>query len=220
MQPQVDCRLQVLLATLTVKVVPCIVFTVALLSAVSTAQPPAKIATDYEWQLAQPGRTLFRDKLPVGQIALVSGRKEKVTGELLQILTDIAFAPGDTVRHFAATIRVFEGERIYSEVVVDANELAELIKAARFIVQTAADIASTARSETDITFHTRAGFSLEFRQVGTEQLLQFAVPDPLSDGEIIRVLSTDQLRLFSDLLDLTIFELNRQGAGIKVAKLK
>ncbi len=70
----------------------------------SFAQSPTKIATDYEWQLTQPGRTLFRDRLPVGQIALVAGKKEKATGELLQVLTDIAFMPGDSNRFFAVAL--------------------------------------------------------------------------------------------------------------------
>lgn len=184
----------------------------------ANAQAPAKIATDYEWQLAQPGRTLFRDKLAVGQIALVAGKKEKATGEYLQVLTDIAFTPGDSLRHFAASFRVLEGERSYGEALVDSDELPELIKSARYIAQTAQDIAATDRAETDITFRTRAGLSIRFKQVGTAQQLQIALPVPQSDGQVIRQVSTDQLRLFADLLDLTIFELNRQGAGIKIEK--
>lgn len=182
------------------------------------SQSPVRIATDYEWQLSQPGRTLFRDRLPVGQIALVTGKKEKATGEVLQMLTDIAFMPGDSNRFFAAAFRVGEGDKVYSEVLADAEELPELIRSARYIAQTAQDIASTERAETDITFHTRAGFSIEFVQVGTQQKLTVSLPDPFSDGELIREISADQLVLFSDLLDLTIFELNRQGAGLKVRK--
>ncbi len=184
----------------------------------SIAQSPTKIATDYDWQLNQPGRTLFRDRLPVGQIALVAGKKEKATGELLQVLTDIAFMPGDSNRFFAVAFRIGEGSTVYSEVLADADEIPELIRSARYITQTATDIASSERAETKITFHTRAGFSIEFMQVGTQQQLTVVFPDPLSDGEIIREVSTDQLGLFADLLDLTIFELNRQGAGLKVKK--
>jgi hypothetical protein len=179
-----------------------------------------KILTDYEWQLAEPGRTLFRDRLPVGQLTLVEGRKEKPTGELLQVLTDIAFIPGDSVRHFAAGFRIFEGEKIYSEVIADAEELPELITSARYIAETAVNIAGTMRDETRITFRTRANFSLEFIQLGTQQQITVAMPDPLSDGEIIRTLSADQLKIFSDLLDLTIFELNRQGANLVVKSTK
>ncbi len=189
-------------------------------SVLASAQLTTNIATDYEWQLAEPGRTLFRDRLPVGQIALVAGRKEKMTGELLQVLTDIAFMPGDTVRHFATAFRVIDGDRVYSEVLADAAELPELIKSARYIAETAVNIASTERAETHITFRTRAGMIIEFLQFGTEQQITIALPDPLSDGEIIRALSADQLVLFSDLLDLTIFELNRQGAGIKIKPSK
>lgn len=188
------------------------------LYSVAIAQSAAKIATDYEWQLTQPGRTLFRDRLPVGQIALVSGKKEKATGELLQVLTDIAFMPGDSNRYFATAFRIIEDNRIYSEVLVDADEVPELINSARYVAQTAVDIASTERAETIITFRTRAGFSIEFTQVGTQQVLTVSLPDPFSDGEVIREISADQLKLFTDLLDLTIFELNRQGAGLKVKK--
>ncbi len=184
----------------------------------SQAQSPTKIATDYEWQLNQPGRTLFRDRLPVGQIALVAGKKEKATGELLQVLTDIAFMPGDSNRYFAVAFRIGEGSAIYSEVLADADEIPELIRSARYIAQTATDIASSERAETKITFHTRAGFSIEFNQIGVQQQLAVVLPDLISDGEIIREISADQLKLFSDLLDLTIFELNRQGAGLKVKK--
>ncbi|MCB9358078.1 MAG: hypothetical protein H6505_05845 [Calditrichaeota bacterium] len=187
------------------------------LTALAQAQQPGRIATDYEWQLAQPGKTWFRDKLAVGQIALVSGRKEKATGELLQVLTDIAFVPGDTTRYLAAAFRVVEGERIHSEVLVDAEELPELIKSARYIAQTALAIQNSTREETDISYHTRAGFSLEFKQIGMSQTLQVALPDPFSDGEVIRSLSADQLKMFSDLLDLTIYSLNHQhGADLKV----
>lgn len=188
------------------------------ISSTGQAQPPTKIATDYEWQLNQPGRTLFRDRLPVGQIALVAGKKEKVTGEVLQVLTDIAFMPGDSNRFFAVAFRIGEGNAVYSEVLADADELLELIRSTRYIAQTAIDIASTERSETTINFHTRAGFAIEFTQVGMRQKLTAVFPDPFSDGEIIREISADQLKLFSDLLDLTIFELNRQGAGLKVKK--
>ncbi|MBK6765100.1 MAG: hypothetical protein IPG71_01970 [bacterium] len=184
------------------------------------AQVPEKIATDYEWQLTQPGRTLFRDKVPVGQIGFVAGKKEKATGEALQVLTDIAFTPGDSTRYFAVTFRVMEGDRLYGEVILDADELPELIKSARYLAATALDIAATERAETDITFRSRAGLSLEFRQVGQQQQLQLALPDPLSDGEIIRPLTSDQYSLFADLLDLAIYELNRQGANIRVKSNK
>ncbi|MCB1060395.1 MAG: hypothetical protein KDB65_09200 [Calditrichaeota bacterium] len=193
-----------------------ILFIALFAASVFPALSQTKILTDYEWQLSEPGRTMFRDRLPVGQIALVEGRKEKLTGELLQVLTDIAFIPGDSLRHFAAAFRIFEGERVYSEVIADAEELPELIGAAKYIAETAVNIASTERSETRITFRTRANLSLEFIQIGTQQQINIVMPDPLSDGEIIRTLSADQLKLFSDLLDLTIFELNRQGANLVV----
>lgn len=193
-----------------------ILFIALFAASVFPALSQTKILTDYEWQLSEPGRTMFRDRLPVGQIALVEGRKEKLTGELLQVLTDIAFIPGDSLRHFAAAFRIFEGERVYSEVIADAEELPELIGAAKYIAETAVNIAGTERSETRITFRTRANLSLEFIQIGTQQQINIVMPDPLSDGEIIRTLSADQLKLFSDLLDLTIFELNRQGANLVV----
>ena len=193
-----------------------ILFIALFAASVFPALSQTKILTDYEWQLSEPGRTMFRDRLPVGQIALVEGRKEKLTGELLQVLTDIAFIPGDSLRHFAAAFRIFEGERVYSEVIADAEELPELIGAAKYIAETAVNIASTERSETRITFRTRANLSLEFIQIGTQQQINIVMPDPLSDGEIIRTLSAEQLKLFSELLDLTIFELNRQGANLVV----
>lgn len=218
MYPEGSSRFQKVLAAFSVRLT-LLILLVAIASA-GYSQSPARIATDYEWQLSQPGRTLFRDRLPVGQIALVAGKKEKATGEVLQMLTDIAFMPGDSNRFFAVAIRVGEGDRVFSEVLADAEELPELIRSARYIGQTARDIASTERAETNITFHTRAGFSLEFVQAGTRQQISVALPDPFSDGEIIRDISLDQLSLFADLLDLTIFELNRQGAGLKVKSNK
>jgi hypothetical protein len=197
-----------------------IIYVALVCAGVVPAWAQNQILTDYEWQLAEPGRTLFRDRLPVGQITLVEGRKEKPTGELLQVLTDIAFIPGDSLRHFAAAFRIYEGEKIYSEVIADAEELPELINAARYIAETAVNISTTERAETRITFRTRDKLSLEFLQIGTQQQIAVVMPDPLSDGEIIRSLSTDQLKLFSDLLDLTIFELNRQGANLVVKTSK
>ncbi len=191
-----------------------------LLSGGAWAQSVPVIATDYEWQLTQPGRTLFRDRLPVGSIELVAGRKEKATGEVLQVLTDIAFEPGDTVRFFAVNFRLTAGEQGLTEALADAAELPGLIGAARYAIETSKNIAGTERAETLVTYRTRSGFALNLLHFGTQQQLSVEWPDVQHAGRIERIINADQLSLFADLLDLTIFELNRQGAGLKLKTAK
>lgn len=186
----------------------------------SWAQTAPAIATDYEWQLTQPGRTLFRDRLPVGNIELTGGRKEKATGEVLQVLTDIAFEPGDTVRFFAVNVRLVSSGQLVAESILDGSELPGLMGAVRYALETAKNIAGTERAETLVSFRTRAGFAAELLHFGTQQ--QFNLEWPTLAGRELtsRAISADQMLQFADLLDLTIFELNRQGAGLKLKLAK
>lgn len=184
------------------------------------AQSVPVIATDYEWQLTQPGRTLFRDRLPVGNIELTGGRKEKATGEVLQVLTDIAFEPGDTVRFFAVNVRLVSGGQLVAESILDGTELPGLMGAVRYALETAKNIAGTERAETLVSFRTRAGFAAELLHFGTQQQFNLEWPAAAGHDLTTRAISADQILQFADLLDLTIFELNRQGAGLKVKLAK
>lgn len=216
MQTQIGTGQRTMLATS--RVMPILLLLLCL-AGTCLAQTVPSIATDYEWQLNEPGRTLFRDRLPVGNIELVAGKKEKATGEVLQVLTDIAFQPGDTARYFAVNLRLVESNRVLAEVITDAVEIPELIGAARYAIETSRNIAGTDRPETLVTFRTRAGFTIELLHFGTDQQLSVQWPDKMG-GIVSRVISLDQLSLFTDLLDLTIFELNRQGAGLKLKTAK
>jgi hypothetical protein len=188
---------------------------------------PIGTATDYEWELKTPGRTLFRDRTPIGQIALVKtegrgifGGKGKASGEMLTILSDVSFIPGDTLRFFGAAIEFDLQKRISGSIMLDTDELPLLWKSASYIGKTAANIANTERLDTSIRFRGKGDWNLEFTQKGQDQFLGISWSDPVTGIREQRSLTPDQLTILVDLIDLTIFELNRQGAGIVLDKEK
>jgi hypothetical protein len=190
-----------------------------------TSAQPLSAATDYEWELQTPGRTIFRDRVPVGQIALIRtegggifGRKGKPTGELLTILTDVSFVPGDTARFYGVGIEIGDRKTNYVSLILDADELPSLWNSASYIAKTAMNIANTERIDTQIRYRGKSGWSLEFTQQGQKQFLGLAWTDARTGIRDHRSLTPDQLSLFADLIDLTIFELNRQGAEILPTK--
>jgi hypothetical protein len=195
----------------------------SLLLGVLSAYAADDVLSDYEWQLKTPGRTLFRDRAPVGQIPLSSeGGKglfgKKASGEQLQLLTDIAFQPGDTTRYFALGLRLADGDQLIAGSFADKDEITGLLSAARYIVSTSADIAETERPETEIYYQTRAGFKLQFLQIGKAQAFAFSFHSGDSERAISRALTRDHISILADLIDLALFELNRQGAAIKIPK--
>jgi hypothetical protein len=188
---------------------------------------PIQSLTDYEWEINTPGRTVFRDRTPVGQIALVKtegrgifGGKGKPTGEMLTMLADVSFIPGDTLRFFGAGIEFDNQKQILGSMMLDTDELPRLRKSASYIAKTATNIANTERLDTSIRYRGKGNWSLEFTQQGQDQFLGLSWTDPVSGAHEHRSLTPDQLSVLVDLIDLTIFELNRQGAGIVLDKEK
>lgn len=188
---------------------------------------PITAATDYEWEISTPGRTIFRDRTPIGQIALIKlegggifGGKGKPTGEMLKMLADVSFVPGDTLRFFGAAIEFGTEKYINGTIVLDVDELPSLWKSAGYISKTAINIANTERVDTSIRYRGKSGWSLEFTQQGQDQFLGLAWTDPVSGTREHRSLTPDQLTIMVDLIDLTIFELNRQGATITLEKVR
>ncbi len=183
---------------------------------ISFASPPA---TDFEWELQVSGRTLFRDLTPIGRISLVHtsgqggilGKKGKETGEAILLRTDVAFVPGDTIRYFALNIGLFDGEREITSLVVDRDEVSGLHGAMKYMLETAGHILDTDRPDTRIQRRTKSGIEIEFRQVKTEQ--SFHIMFLREDGSVLtRPLYPDQFSSLRDLLELSMFELRRQGA--------
>ncbi|MBU0691236.1 hypothetical protein KKH18_05400 [bacterium] len=188
---------------------------------------PITAATDYEWEINTPGRTIFRDRTPIGQIALIKlegggifGGKGKPTGEMLTMIADVSFVPGDTLRFFGAAIEFGTAKYINATIVLDPDELPSFWKSANYISKTATNIANTERIDTSIRYRGKSGWSLEFTQQGQDQFLGLAWTDPLSGNREHRSLTPDQLSILADLIDLTIFELNRQGASITLEKVR
>ena len=184
-------------------------------------QPTSGLATDYEWELQAPGRTLFRDLTPVGRISLrhlagtggILGKKGKETGEHLFIQADVAFVPGDSLRYHAANFSLVNGN-VLAESIVDASEVPPLYAALKYMLQTAGHILDTERPDTRVQHRTKSGLIFLFTQAGKEQRFAVAWPDPA--GKLIeRGLEADQFQSIVDLLDLTMFELRRQGAVLQ-----
>jgi hypothetical protein len=184
-------------------------------------QPTSGLATDYEWELQAPGRTLFRDLTPVGRIALrhlaglggMLGKKGKETGEHVLVQADVAFTPGDTLRYFAANIALTNSGPL-AACVLDAGELPSLYAAIKYMLQTAGHVIDTDRPDTRVQHRTKSGLTVTFAQQGKVQ--RFAISWPDGSGKFLeRDLEADQFQSLIDLLDLTMFELRRQGAKME-----
>jgi hypothetical protein len=187
----------------------------------ASAQAPL-METDFEWEMNRPGRTMFRDLTPVGKIELVHmsgqggllGKKGKGTGEAIVVNADVAFVPGDSLRYFAAVIQLWEGGTERAFAVLDANELLGLSQALSYMLETAGHIIDTERPESRISRMSKSGLGVNFFQHGKVQ--RFTVDFPDKDHQLlVRGLEPEQFQSLRDLLDLTMFELRRQGALIE-----
>lgn len=187
----------------------------------SSAQPPT-LATDYEWELQVPGRTLFRDRTPIGKISFVKqgartgllGKKQKLTGESLALVTDVAFVPGDTVRYFGAMLELTAGEHLISAAVMDGEEVPALWSSLKYMLDTGDKIRNTERTDTRMAFRGKSGWSLTYFQAGTAQQVEISFPAKDKQPEEIRLLTRDELSALKDLVDLALFDLKRQGAQL------
>lgn len=192
-----------------------------LLSPVVLADPPSA-ETDFEWEVRVPGRTIFSELTPVGKINLVHlggqggllGKKGKETGEAIIVNANVAFVPADTIRYYAAELQLVQGSGELSTVILDANELLGLSNAMSYMLETAGNILDTDRAETRIFRRTKAGLTMRFIQQGKQQ--RFGVDFPSKEKQMLeRDLEPEQYQSIRDLLDLTLYELRRQGAVIE-----
>jgi hypothetical protein len=185
-----------------------------------TAQPSAP-ATDFEWELQTPDRTLFRDRIPIGQVSLEIERKsgffgsrKKSTGEALAVWAEVAFIPGDTARFLAVSLDLMSGELPLASALLDAMEFPSLYKSVEYVLSTARNIAGTERTDTRVVYRSRSGLELAFIHQIKAQRVEFRFPAGEGEQAVVRTVSRDQLSLFKDILDLAFFELKRQGASL------
>jgi len=184
------------------------------------AQSPAP-ATDFEWELQTPDRTLFRDRVPIGQVPLTVagksgffGSRKKSGAEVIALWTEVAFVPGDTARFLALSIELNAGELPLATVLLDAVEFPSLYKAVEFVLSTARNIAGTERADTRVVYRSRGGLELTFIQQKKAQRVEFRFPARDGERAVVRAVSREALSLFKDTLDLALFELKRQGASL------
>ena len=181
---------------------------------------PINVATNYEWELAVPGRTLFRDRTPVGEVSFVKegartgiiGKKVKYTGENLGIVADVAFVPGDTVRYFGVALELASGSDLIRSTFMDGDELPQLWSSLKYMLETGDKIRGTEREDTRMQFRGKSGWTLTYFQNGTMQRVELSFPAIEKQYELVRTMTRDELSTFKDLVDLTMFELKRQGA--------
>jgi len=183
---------------------------------------PLPAATDFEWELLNPDRILFRDRVPVGEIQLDAdaksgffGKRKKSTGETLSLWTEAAFVPGDTARFLAVSIETVLNEAPRGETILDANEISAFYKAVDYLLATSGNIATTERTDTRVQFRSKSGMVLLFRQSGKAQYFEMNFPPRGNRPEHATSMSRDHLSTLKDLLDLTLFELKRQGAAVE-----
>ncbi len=178
-------------------------------------------ATDYEWELQVPGRTLFRDRTPIGKISFVKqgartgllGKKQKLTGEALSLITDVAFVPGDTIRYFGAMLELTAGNNQIASAVMDGEEVPALWSSLKYMLETGEKIRNTERTDTRMSFRGKSGWLLTYYQAGTQQSVEISLPVKDKEPEI-RSLTRDELSALKDLVDLALFDLKRQGAQL------
>ena len=192
-----------------------------LIPVVPPAAQPLAPATDFEWELQTPDRTLFRDRVPIGEIPLTAARKsgffgsrKKSGAEVIALWTEIAFVPGDTARFLAVSLELAAGELPLAAALLDAVEFPSLYKAVEYVLSTSRNIAGTERTDTRVVYRSRCGLELAFIQQKKAQRVEFRFPARGGEGAVVRAVSREALSLFKDLLDLTFFELQRQGASL------
>jgi hypothetical protein len=199
-----------------------LILVLALFSCVSPLAAQSSVpATDFEWELQTPDRTLFRDRIPIGRIPLTIesqsgffGSRKKSSGEAMALWTEVAFVPGDTARFLALSLELNAGESVRAAALLDAVEFPSLYKSVEYVLGTSRNIAGTERTDTRVVYRSRGGFELIFIQRMKAQRVEFRFPARNGEPAIVRSVSRDQLSLFKDILDLALFELNRQGASL------
>jgi len=177
-------------------------------------------ATDYEWELQTPGRTIFRDRTLIGSVPLVQTRERKSpltkakvrTHEALAVYTDVSFEPGDTTRYFGADL-VLQGEtELLAFVILDPEELGPFETALRYILKTAEGIRNSERSDTQIFFRGKNNWEVLFQQQGTAQRIEIHFAGVSSFVEQRRELQATQVAALADIVATALSELKRQGA--------
>jgi len=177
-------------------------------------------ATDYEWELQTPGRTMFRDRSLIGSVPLAQTRERKSpltkakvrTHEALAVYTDVSFVPGDTTRYFGADL-VLQGEaELFASVILDPDELGPLETALRYILKTAEGIRTSERSDTQIFFRGKNNWEVLFQQQGTAQRIEIHFAAVSSFAEQRRDLQAAQVTALADIVATALSELKRQGA--------
>jgi hypothetical protein len=182
---------------------------------------PSSTATDFEWELQTPDRIIYRDRVPVGQIALTTpafGKKPaKPTGEAVALIVEIAYCPGDSsARYYGLSVEL-QNNGTQTAATLDATEIPVLYRMMDYTLKTATDIGGTERSDTRFQFRSKAGLFIGFEQHGKTQQIELRIPAHENYPEVSRWIARDQLSTLRDLLDLTVFELKRQGATIIMA---
>jgi len=199
-----------------------LILALALLACVSPLAAQSSVpATDFEWELQTPDRTLFRDRIPIGQVSLTVagksgffGNRKKSSGEAMALWTEVAFVPGDTARFLALSLELNAGESLRAAALLDAVEFPSLYKSVEYVLSTSRNIAGTERTDTRVVYRSRGGFELAFIQRIKAQRVEFRFPARNGEQAVVRSVSHDQLSLFKDILDLARFELQRQGASL------
>lgn len=178
-------------------------------------------ATDFEWELQVPNRTLFRDRVPIGDVPITADRKsgffgsrKKDGGEALSLWAEIAFVPSDTARFLGVAFELGKADALAASAILDAQEIPSLYKSVEYVLNTSQSIANTERTDTRVVYRAKCGLELVFFQQGKTQRFEFRFPPRNSQPPVVRFLSRERLSLFKDLLDLTLFELKRQGAAL------
>lgn len=177
-------------------------------------------ATDYEWELETPGRTMFRNRRLIGSVPLAPGRGLKMplgkskarAREALALYSDVTFVPGDTVRYFGVTLELTGKREVLALAVLDPDELAPFRSALRYLLKTAENIRHSERTDTQIFFRGKSDWQILFRQQGTQQQIEIHFPATASYTEQQRELQASQVSALADLIDLAILDLRRQGA--------
>ena len=188
-----------------------------------TALSPAQDiepATDYEWELQTPGRTIFRNRTFVGSVPISERRQSKLpfgktkakTLEAVELYTDMAFEPGDTTRYFGANLVLQGQDEPLAFVILDIDELAPFEAALRYLVKTAEGMRISNRTDTQIFFLGKGAWEIHFRQQGTQQLIELHFPETSQYEAKQRDLDINQVSTLADLVSLTVFQLERQGA--------
>lgn len=191
--------------------------------AVSALSQDIGPATDYEWELLTPDRTMFRDRTLIGTVPLeqkgghrtLLGRSEVKTLRGLAVYTDMAFVPGDTVRYFGANLVLTAKDEPLALAILDPDELTPFREALRYLAATAENIRHSERTDTQIFFRGKNEWEILFSQRGTDQQIELHFPAVAPYEEQRQELQTTHVSVLADLIDMALSNLQRQGAAIR-----